>query len=94
MIHPDLSRTVNRGASGWKNENPASIQCLTMLLQCLHYSSTVPLQLMTAALRFTPLEIRMLTMRPRFDTVLVRLKPIAPRPPPRTVFVMNLDGSG
>ena len=32
---------------------------------------------------------RMLIMRPRFDTVLVRFKPVAPRPPPRTVFVMN-----
>ena len=31
----------------------------------------------------------MLTMRPRFDTVLVRFKPVAPRPPPRTVFLMN-----
>ena len=36
----------------------------------------------------------MLTMRPRFDTVLVRFKPVAPRPPPRTVFVMNGGESG
>ena len=27
--------------------------------------------------------------RSRFGTVLVRFKPVAPRPPPRTVFVMN-----
>ena len=33
--------------------------------------------------------LRMLTMRPQFDTVLVRFKPVAPRPPPHTVFVMN-----
>ena len=70
-------------------KNPASIRCLTMLLRCLHESSTAPLRLMTAALRFTPAELRMLRMHPRFDTVLVRFKPIAPRPPPRTVFVMN-----
>ena len=36
----------------------------------------------------------MLTMRPRFDTVLVRFKPVAPRPPPRTVFVMSRGESG
>ena len=41
-----------------KEENPASIQCLTMLLLCLQDSSTVPL--MPAALRFTPMELRML----------------------------------
>ena len=65
-----------------------------MLQRCLHDSSTVPLRLMTAALRFTPVELRMFTMRPRFDTVLVRFKPVATRPPPRTVFVMNRGRSG
>ena len=34
-----------------KEENPASIQCLTMLLWCLQESSTVPLRLMPAALQ-------------------------------------------
>ena len=43
-----------------KEENPASIPCLTMLLRCLQDSSTVPLRLMPAALRFTPMELRML----------------------------------
>ena len=36
----------------------------------------------------------MLTMRPRFDTVLVRFKPVVPRRPPCAVFLMNRDGSG
>ena len=36
----------------------------------------------------------MLTMRPRFDTVLVRLKSIVPRRPIRVVFLMNRLGSG
>ena len=36
----------------------------------------------------------MLTMRPRFDTVLVRFKPVVPRHPPRAVFLMNRGGSG
>ena len=40
-----------------KEENPASIWCL---LQCLQNSSTVPLRLMPAAIRFTPMELRML----------------------------------
>ena len=53
-----------------KEENPASIWCL-------HDSSTDPLRFMAAALRFTPMELRMLTMRPRFNTVLVRFKPVA-----------------
>ena len=34
-----------------KEENPASIRCLTMLLRCLQDSTTVPLRLMPAALR-------------------------------------------
>ena len=37
---------------------------------------------------------KMLMMHPQFDTVLVPFKHIAPRPPPRTVFVMNWCGSG
>ena len=43
-----------------KEENPASIRCLTMLLRCLQDSSTVPLRLMPAAPRFTQMELRML----------------------------------
>ena len=43
-----------------KEENPASIQCLTMLLRCLQDSSTVPLLLMSAALQFTQMELQML----------------------------------
>ena len=43
-----------------KEENPASIRCLTMLLRCLQDSSTVALQLLPAALRFAPMELRML----------------------------------
>ena len=43
-----------------KEENPLSIRCLTMLLGCLQDSSTVPLRLMPAALRFTPMELGML----------------------------------
>ena len=43
-----------------KEENPASIRCLTMLLRCLQDSFTVPLRLMPAALRFTPMELRTL----------------------------------
>ena len=53
-----------------KKEIPASIRCLTILLRCLHDSSTDPLRLITAALRFTTVELRMLTMPPRFNTVL------------------------
>ena len=36
----------------------------------------------------------MLTMRPRFDTVLVRFKPVVPRRPHCAVFLMNRDESG
>ena len=43
-----------------KKKNPASILCLTMLLRYLQDSSTVPLRLMPAALRFIPMELRML----------------------------------
>ena len=74
-------------------ENPASIPCLTMLLRCQHDSSTVPSRFMTAALRFTTVELLILTMRPRFDTVLVRFKPVVPRRPIRVVFLMNRDKS-
>ena len=48
-----------------------------MPLRCLHDSSTDPIRLMTVALRFTTVELGMLTMPPRFDTVLVRFKPVA-----------------
>ena len=53
-----------------KEENPASIRCLTMLLQCLQDSSTVPLRLMRAALRFPPMELRML--KNAHDAVTIR----------------------
>ena len=70
-IHPDLSQMLKSGyigmRRGGKKENPASIRCLAMLLRCLRHSSTDPLRLMTAALRFTTVELRMLTMPPRFD---------------------------
>ena len=63
--HPDLRQMVKSGCIGMrrdgKKEIPASIRCLTMLLRCLHDSSTDPLRLMTAALRFTTVELRMLT---------------------------------
>ena len=84
MIHRDSSRfepdgkiEVHRDASKWKKENQASIRCLMMLLRRLHYSSTDPLRLLTAALRFTAVELRMLTMPPRSNTVPVRFKPVA-----------------
>ena len=41
-----------------REENPASIRCLTLLLRCLQDLSTVPLRLMPAALRFTPMELK------------------------------------
>ena len=41
--------------------------------------------------RFTIVGLRILTMRPRFDTVLVRFKPVVPRHPPRAVFWVGLD---
>ena len=53
-----------------KEENPASIRCLTMLLRCLQDSSTVPLRLMPAALRFNPMELRML--KKAHDAVTIR----------------------
>ena len=43
-----------------RDENPASLRCLTMLLRCLQDSSSVPLRLMPAALQFTLMELRML----------------------------------
>ena len=62
-----------------KKENTVSIRCLTMLIRCVHDSFTDALRLITAALRFTTVELLMLTMPPRFDTVLVRFKPEALR---------------
>ena len=53
-----------------KEENPASIRCLTMLLRCLQDSSTVSLRLMPAALRFTPMDLRML--KNAHDAVTIR----------------------
>ena len=81
--HPDLRQMVKSGCIGMrrdgKKEILASIRCLTMLLRCLHDSSTDPLRLKTAELRFTTVELRMLTMPPRFNTVLVWFKPVALR---------------
>ena len=58
--HPDLRQMVKSGCIGMrldgKKEIPASMRCLTMLLRCQHDSSTDPLRLMTAALRFTTVE--------------------------------------
>ena len=55
-----------------------------MLLRCLHDSSSDPLRFMAAALPFTTLALQMLTMRPWFNTVLLRFKPgsatVASRP--------------
>ena len=53
-----------------KEENPASIRCLTMLLRCLQDSSTVSLRLMPAALRLTPMKLRML--KNTHDAVTIR----------------------
>ena len=82
-IHHHSSRFETDGKIGirrdGKKEIPASIRCLTMLLRCLRDSSTDPQRFMTAALRFTTVELQMLTMPPRFDTVLVRFKPVALR---------------
>ena len=58
---------MNRDA---KEENPASVQCLTMLLRYLQDSSTFPLRLMPAALRFTPMELR--TLKNAYDAVTIR----------------------
>ena len=53
-----------------KEENPESTPCLTMLLRCLQDLSTFPLRLMPAALRFTPMELRML--KNAHDAVTIR----------------------
>ena len=53
-----------------KEENPAPIWWLTMLLRCLQDSYTVSLRLMLAALRFTPMELRML--KNAHDAVTIR----------------------
>ena len=77
QFEPDGKIRVHRDASKWKKENQASIRCPTILLWRLHDSSTDPLRLMTAALRFTAVELRMLTMPPRSNTVPVQFKPVA-----------------
>ena len=53
-----------------KEENPSSIRCLTILLRCLQDSSTVPLRLMRAALRFIPVEPR--TLKNANDVATIR----------------------
>ena len=67
-FEPDGKIRVHRDG---KKENQASIRCLMMLLRCLCNSSTDPLRLMTAALRFTTVELRMLMM-PLYNRTLVR----------------------
>ena len=90
--HPDLRQMVKSGCIGMrrdgKKEIPASIRCLTMLLRCLHDSSTDPLRLMTAALRFTTVELRMLTnahdastIRNGASTIQAGSATVASRPP-------------
>ena len=69
------NRRLQSLGRGTEKENPASIRCLAMLLRCLCDSSTDPLRLMSAALRFTTVVLRMLTMPPRFDRTLVQFKP-------------------
>ena len=64
-----------------KKENQASIRRLTMLLQCLHDSSTDPLRLMTAALRFTTAELRMLTIRYGASTTQAGSATVVSEPP-------------
>ena len=64
-----------------------------MLLRYLHDISTAPLRFITTALWFTTLELRMLTMRPRFAMVLVWFRPVVPRHSPYAVFLMNRDES-
>ena len=82
MNHRDLSRFEPDAKIGMRQDrkkNQASVRCLTILLRCLHDSSMDPLRLMTAALRFTTVELRMLTMPPRSNMVLVRFRPVALR---------------
>ena len=92
MTHPDLRQMVKSGCIGMrrdgKKEILASIRCLTMLLRCLHDSSTDPLRLMTAALRFTTVELRMLTnahdastIRYGASTIQAGSATVASRPP-------------
>ena len=64
-----------------KKETQASIRCLTMLLRCLHNSSTYPLELMMAALRFTTVELRMLTIRYGASTIQASSATVVSRPP-------------
>ena len=90
--HPDLRLIIKSGCIGMrrdgKKEIPASIRCLTMLLRCLHDSSTDPLRLMRAELRFTTVELRMLTnardastIRYDASTIQAGSATVAPRPP-------------
>ena len=64
-----------------KKKIPASKRCLTMLLRCLHDSSTDPLRLKTAALRFTTVELRMLTIRYGASMIQAGSATVASRPP-------------
>ena len=68
-IHHDSSRFetdgkigLHRDVSGWKKRN-SSINTMShdAPIRCLHDSSMDPLRLKTVALRFTTVELRMLT---------------------------------
>ena len=84
-IHHDLSQMVNSGCVGMEKRkssiNTVSRDNPTVSARFIYGSTFILLRLMTAALRFTTVELRMLTMTPRFDTVLhvVRFKPVALR---------------
>ena len=89
--HPDLRQMVKSGCIGMrrdrKKEIPASVRCcLTMLLRCLHDSSTD--RLVTAALRFTTVELQMPTnahdaskIRYGASTIQAGSATVASRPP-------------
>ena len=85
-IHHDSSRFetdgkigVHRDASGWKKRNSSintvSHDAPTVSTRFIYGSTTTH----DGSNRFTTVELRMLTMPPRFDAVLVRFKPVALR---------------
>ena len=86
-----------------KKEIPVSIRSLTMLLRCLHDSSTDPIRLKTAALRFTTVELRMLTnahdastIRYGASTIQAGSATVASRPPTNLhdLVVVMRQGAG
>ena len=93
-IHPDSSKTVNRGSLGLKSSILNSCVSRCSEIRYLQDISTAPLRFMTAALRFTTVELQMLTVRRRFAAVLVLFRPVVPRHSPHAVFsVMNRSES-